>query len=112
MIMRIVVVFPAPFGPMKPYNAPRGIARSRSATAFVVPKVLHTLLSRIASGIAVESTARDVLEARYVQLDHANLRCRWSRRRVVVDACGRSSHAERRVRTAAARGSARPRTGT
>ena len=58
MIIRIVVVLPAPFGPMKPYSAPRGIARSRSLTAFVVPKLLHTFWSRIASGIAVESTAR------------------------------------------------------
>src|SRR5438874_6603105 len=55
MIIRIVVVLPAPFGPMNPYKAPRGMARSRSVTAFVAPKVLHTLFSRMASDIAVES---------------------------------------------------------
>src|SRR5260370_38186930 len=55
MIIRIVVVLPAPFGPMNPYSAPRGIARSRSATAFVAPKLLHTFCSRMASDIAVES---------------------------------------------------------
>src|SRR5436305_1505239 len=56
MIIRIVVVLPAPLGPMKPYSAPRGIARSRSATAFVAPNVLLTLLSVIASFMALEST--------------------------------------------------------
>src|SRR5262249_23104420 len=56
IIIRIVVVLPAPFGPMKPYRAPLGITKSRSVTAFVAPNVLHTLLSRIASVMAVEFT--------------------------------------------------------
>src|ERR1041384_7462249 len=57
MIIRIVVVLPAPLGPMKPYKAPCGMARAESVTAFVAPNVLHTFWSRIALGMAVESTA-------------------------------------------------------
>ncbi len=49
MIMRIDVVLPAPLGPMKPYNAPRGMVRSRCSTAFSEPKVFVTPLSSIAA---------------------------------------------------------------
>src|SRR6266852_5588463 len=77
MIIRMVVVLPAPLGPMKPYRAPRGIARSRPVTALVVPKVLFTLLRRMASFIAVESTAPDVPEARYVLVLHAICHRSW-----------------------------------
>src|SRR4051812_46588093 len=109
MIIRIVVVFPAPFGPMKPYNAPRGIARSRSMTALVVPKLLHTFWSRMASGIAVESTARDVREARYVPACDANCRRSGRERPAAVLVYLRAGDAERRMGPAAARGSTRPR---
>src|SRR5690606_18485820 len=42
MIMRRVVDFPDPLGPMKPYNDPRGTARSRSSTAARPPNRLVT----------------------------------------------------------------------
>ena len=45
MIIRIVVVLPAPFGPMTPYIAPRGMTRSRSSTARVLPNVFVTPLT-------------------------------------------------------------------
>ena len=48
MIMRSVVVLPAPFGPMKPYSAPTGTARSRLSTATVDPNVLVTPASEMA----------------------------------------------------------------
>src|SRR5256885_2334399 len=97
MIIRIVVVFPAPFGPMKPYNAPRGMARSRLVTALTAPNVLHTLLSRMASGIAVESTAPEVREARYVQARHSRIHRCCRRSRVVIAARGRPGDAQRRL---------------
>ena len=40
MIIRMHVVFPAPFGPMNPYTPPRGTVRSMSRTATVDPNVL------------------------------------------------------------------------
>ena len=49
IIIRIVVVLPAPFGPMKPYSAPRGTTRSRWSTALVAPNVLVTPLRRTAA---------------------------------------------------------------
>src|ERR1035437_5772652 len=42
-IMRIVVVFPLPLGPMKPKTLPSGTLRERSSTAVTSPKVLVTL---------------------------------------------------------------------
>ena len=42
MIMRIAVVLPAPFGPMNPYSAPRGIVRSSRSTAVRLPNVFVT----------------------------------------------------------------------
>ena len=49
MIIRSVVVFPAPLGPMNPYSAPIGTARSRLSTATVLPKVLVTPVSEMAT---------------------------------------------------------------
>ena len=49
MIMRIDVVLPAPFGPMKPYRAPRGIVRSSRSTAFSAPNVFVTPRRSIAA---------------------------------------------------------------
>ena len=40
MIMRRVVVLPAPFGPRKPTMCPLGISKEMSLTAFVWPKCL------------------------------------------------------------------------
>ncbi len=42
MTMRMVVVFPAPLGPMNPYSPPRGISRSSLSTAVKAPNVLVT----------------------------------------------------------------------
>src|SRR5262245_18159707 len=42
MIIRIVVVLPAPFGPRNPQRLPRGTSRSRPRTAWTFPKVLET----------------------------------------------------------------------
>ena len=41
VIRRMVVVLPAPFGPMKPNTAPASIVKSRSATATVGPYALR-----------------------------------------------------------------------
>jgi len=49
MIMRMAVVFPAPLGPMSPYSAPRGTARSRWSTASVLPNRVVTAFSRTAA---------------------------------------------------------------
>src|SRR5258705_11653632 len=54
---RMDVVLPAPLGPMKPYSPPRGIVRSRPATAVVSPNVLVTprsvtAASALGAGIA------------------------------------------------------------
>ena len=48
MIIRMVVVFPAPLGPMNPYNPPRGTSRSRWSTAVSGPNVLVTPVMRMA----------------------------------------------------------------
>src|SRR2546425_12272157 len=53
MIMRIVVVLPAPLGPMKPYSAPRGTTGSRRSTAVVPPNVFLTPSSSIAVFTAI-----------------------------------------------------------
>src|SRR5689334_6098222 len=42
MIMRSVVVFPEPFGPMNPYMDPWGTVNEREFTATWSPKVLVT----------------------------------------------------------------------
>ncbi len=52
MIMRIVVVLPAPFGPMNPYIAPRGIVRSSLSTAVTLPNVFVTPTNSIAAACA------------------------------------------------------------
>src|SRR6185295_17889753 len=49
MISRMVVVLPAPFGPMTPYSAPVGTVRSRSCTAVDAPNVLRMPCSRSAA---------------------------------------------------------------
>ena len=56
MIIRIVVVFPAPLGPMKPYSPPRGTSRSRSATATVRPNAFLTPVIRTAASMTADST--------------------------------------------------------
>src|SRR5215831_10004582 len=42
MIIRIVVVLPAPLGPRSPNIAPRGTLRERSSTARNLPKAFET----------------------------------------------------------------------
>ncbi len=68
MIMRIVVVLPAPLGPMNPYSPPSGTTRSKFRTATLEPKVLVTPLraiaspmSRYPSGVRVGPPARGPL---------------------------------------------------
>ncbi len=51
MIMRIVVVLPAPLGPMKPTSSPTGTLRSMPCTATFFPKVFRTALSEIAGSV-------------------------------------------------------------
>ena len=48
MTMRMVVVFPAPLGPMNPYSPPRGTSRSSRSTAVNPPNVLVTPVMRMA----------------------------------------------------------------
>ena len=48
MIIRIVVVFPDPFGPNSPRMVPLGMSRSKSATAVCAPNDLVTPASRTA----------------------------------------------------------------
>jgi hypothetical protein len=52
MIILIVVVLPAPFGPMMPYRAPLGTTRSRLLTAVVAPNVFVTPFSRSAAFVS------------------------------------------------------------
>ena len=47
MIMRIVVVLPAPLGPSRPNMAPRGTRKDRWSTAWNLPKALETSCSSI-----------------------------------------------------------------
>ena len=47
VIIRIVVVFPAPFGPSRPTICPVGIEKLTSFTALNVPKMRETLLTSI-----------------------------------------------------------------
>src|SRR4051794_28206654 len=54
MISRMVVVLPAPLGPMNPYSAPRGISRSRLCSAVIAPNVLVTPVSLIAASMRHE----------------------------------------------------------
>src|SRR6476469_6796590 len=53
MIIRMVVVLPAPLGPMTPYNAPCGTTRSMPSTATVDPKVFLNRLSSSAGTIGL-----------------------------------------------------------
>ena len=48
MIMRIVVLLPAPFGPRKPHSERSGISSEMPLTACTLPKRLSTLSSRTA----------------------------------------------------------------
>ncbi len=59
MIIRKVVVFPDPLGPMNPYNDPRGTVRSRSSTAttppncFVTPRMLMASVMGPSSALVI-----------------------------------------------------------
>jgi hypothetical protein len=44
MIMRMVVLLPAPFGPRKPHSERSAISSEMSLTAFTLPKLLQTPL--------------------------------------------------------------------
>ncbi len=55
-IIRMVVVFPAPFGPSRPYMDPRGTIRSRSRTATVSPNCLPTSDIRTVGGLSLGGT--------------------------------------------------------
>src|SRR5690606_4518204 len=55
MIILIVVVLPAPLGPMKPHRAPRGTARWKSSTAFCAPKPFVTPSSTTAASATAGS---------------------------------------------------------
>ena len=55
MIIRIVVVFPAPFGPSRPYTAPRGIVSERSSTAVKEPYRFETCWISTTESIAFPS---------------------------------------------------------
>ena len=48
VIMRMVVDFPAPFGPRKPCTSPDLTARSRPSSAVVRPNVLRSARTSIA----------------------------------------------------------------
>ncbi len=52
MIMRMVVVLPAPLGPMKPQSDPAATVRSRSRTATFLPNAFVTWRTAIASLMA------------------------------------------------------------
>ena len=58
MIMRRVVVLPAPLGPRRPKEPPRGTARDRSFTAWCPEKALFTPERRIASSLTPALSAR------------------------------------------------------
>src|SRR5258708_12993072 len=58
MIMRRVVVLPAPLGPRRPKAAPRGTARERSSTATCPEKALLTPERRMASSLTPVLSAR------------------------------------------------------
>src|SRR5438045_194776 len=61
-IIRMVVVFPDPLGPMKPYTAPCGTASVRSSTAVTSPKDLVTREISIASIAPHGNRLRGALE--------------------------------------------------
>ena len=58
MIIRSVVVLPAPLGPMTPYSAPAGTTRSRSWTAVVDPNVFRMPFKRSAASMSASLTPR------------------------------------------------------
>lgn len=66
MIIRIVVVFPAPFGPMKPTSSPLPTRRSIPSTATFDPKVFRTLLTVIASPTRSSSAASGRRSCRFL----------------------------------------------
>src|SRR4030042_254959 len=84
-IMRIVVVFPAPFGPKKPKISPAGIRRSKSRTAWKLPNFLFRqsmAIIRYADLQAFDLEAADDLNDVHllvpVPLDQTNMRgIRW-----------------------------------
>ena len=51
MIIRMVVVFPAPLGPSSPKATPWGTRKERSSTAGKRPKILLTFWSSIAGSM-------------------------------------------------------------
>ncbi len=66
--MRMVVVLPAPLGPMKPKMSPAPMCRSRLSTATRLPKVFVSFLisimaphNDIASYFALQTTDTDYL---------------------------------------------------
>src|SRR5665647_1391797 len=78
VIMRIVVVLPEPFGPMKPYTEPSGTARERLSTAVTAPKILVTFRIRTASMAVCPGSGSDLRDGRQVAagddaVDHAVL---------------------------------------
>src|SRR6266496_3772053 len=58
MIIRIVVVLPAPFGPKSPKITPLGTRKERSSTALNLPKAFETFWSSIAVSIYFFDTRR------------------------------------------------------
>ena len=57
MIIRIVVVFPEPFGPSSPQMLPRGTSKSKPSTAVCLPKRFVTPCKRIAKSFSFISFA-------------------------------------------------------
>src|SRR5438034_205528 len=53
MIIRIVVVFPAPLGPSRPNTVPRGTWNESESTAWNLPKDFETFVSSIAVSIGL-----------------------------------------------------------
>src|SRR5690348_470294 len=51
MIMRMLVVLPAPFGPSRPYTAPRGTVSERSVTAMCPANRLLMLVTSRTGGV-------------------------------------------------------------
>src|SRR5215212_6496850 len=66
---RIVVDFPAPFGPSSPTHVPTGTSRSRPSTAVIAPYRLTTPRSRIASSSTGSSLPRAAGAARWLVTD-------------------------------------------
>src|SRR6478672_9341231 len=69
-ISRMVVVFPAPFGPRKPVTMPGSTEHVRSSTARVAPKTFvspaNSIIAAMISGCGVDDEVRDRAHARRV----------------------------------------------